>query len=85
VPISRGNRNQAAPAGGRAGQAALTVTGLAAGYGDTPTIIDVDLTVHRGEIVTVVGPNGAGRARCSRPCSGSCGPCRGPSGSGTGN
>lgn len=42
--------------------AALTVTGLAAGYGDTPTIMDVDLTVNRGEIVTVLGPNGAGKS-----------------------
>jgi len=41
---------------------ALTVAGLAAGYGDTPTIMDVDLTVHRGEIVTVLGPNGAGKS-----------------------
>ena len=62
MPISRGNRPQAAPAGGPAGQAALAVTGLAAGYGDTPTIVDVDLTVYRGEIVTVVGPNGAGKS-----------------------
>src|SRR6266568_2507553 len=43
-------------------RAALTVAGLAAGYGDTPTITDVDLTVHRGEIVTVLGPNGAGKS-----------------------
>jgi len=42
--------------------AALTVAGLAAGYGDTPTIMDVDLTVGRGEIVTVLGPNGAGKS-----------------------
>ena len=41
---------------------ALTVAGLSAGYGDTPTIMDVDLTVGRGEIVTVLGPNGAGKS-----------------------
>ncbi|PZS38080.1 MAG: ABC transporter ATP-binding protein [Pseudonocardiales bacterium] len=51
----------AAPGGGPPG-AALTVAGLAAGYGDTPTIMDVDLTVSRGEIVTVLGPNGAGKS-----------------------
>jgi len=42
--------------------AALTVTGLSAGYNDTPTIIDVDLYVGTGEIVTVLGPNGAGKS-----------------------
>lgn len=42
--------------------AALTVKGLSAGYGGTPTIVDVDLTVDRGEIVTVLGPNGAGKS-----------------------
>jgi len=36
--------------------------GLAAGYGDTPTIMDVDLSVDKGEIVTVLGPNGAGKS-----------------------
>jgi ABC-type branched-subunit amino acid transport system ATPase component len=47
---------------GEAPRVALTVAGLAAGYGDTPVISDVDLTVHRGEIVTVLGPNGAGKS-----------------------
>ena len=42
--------------------AALTVSGLSAGYNDTPTIIDVDLHVGAGEIVTVLGPNGAGKS-----------------------
>jgi ABC-type branched-subunit amino acid transport system ATPase component len=40
----------------------LTVAGLAAGYGDTPTIVDVDLEVQAGEVVTIVGPNGAGKS-----------------------
>jgi branched-chain amino acid transport system ATP-binding protein len=48
------------PAG--AASAALTVAGLAAGYGDTPTIVDVGMTVGVGEIVTVLGPNGAGKS-----------------------
>jgi ABC-type branched-subunit amino acid transport system ATPase component len=42
--------------------AALTVSGLSAGYNDTPTISDVDLYVGVGEIVTVLGPNGAGKS-----------------------
>lgn len=56
MPTSSANSQPAAPV------AALTVAGLAAGYGDTPTIMDVDLTVSRGEIVTVLGPNGAGKS-----------------------
>lgn len=67
MPISSGDSmpslaEEAAAAGGEPRQAALTITGLAAGYGDTPTITDVDLTVYRGEIVTVLGPNGAGKS-----------------------
>jgi ABC-type branched-subunit amino acid transport system ATPase component len=42
--------------------AALSVSGLSAGYNDTPTISDVDLHVGVGEIVTVLGPNGAGKS-----------------------
>lgn len=56
MPTSSDDRQPAAPS------ATLTVAGLSAGYGDTPTIMDVDLTVGRGEIVTVLGPNGAGKS-----------------------
>jgi ABC-type branched-subunit amino acid transport system ATPase component len=58
----RGGRRDIAIDLGMVTGAALTVTGLAAGYGDTPTIMDVDLTVGKGEIVTVLGPNGAGKS-----------------------
>jgi ABC-type branched-subunit amino acid transport system ATPase component len=50
------------PGDGAGPAAALTVSGLSAGYNDTPTIIDVDLHVAAGEIVTVLGPNGAGKS-----------------------
>ena len=70
MPTSSGDRAASLPkpdapaaaSGPPDAPAALTVTGLAAGYGDAPTIMDVDLTVGRGEIVTVVGPNGAGKS-----------------------
>lgn len=38
------------------------MSALYAGYGDTPVIADIDLLVHRGEIVTVLGPNGSGKS-----------------------
>jgi ABC-type branched-subunit amino acid transport system ATPase component len=50
------------PQQGRPDEAALHVEGLAAGYGDTPTIMDVHLSVREGETVTVLGPNGAGKS-----------------------
>ena len=59
---SPGGRRHGGQHGTDTATAALTITGLAAGYGDTPTIMDVDLTVGRGEVVTVLGPNGAGKS-----------------------
>jgi branched-chain amino acid transport system ATP-binding protein len=55
----------------------LDVRGLSFSYGDAPVLWDVDLDVGRGEIVTVVGANGAGKSttlrnvsRLLRPSSG---------------
>jgi branched-chain amino acid transport system ATP-binding protein len=39
----------------------LEAEGLTAGYGDLAAVRDIDLSLHRGEIVAVVGPNGAGK------------------------
>lgn len=40
----------------------LAITGLAAGYGGAPIVEDIDVEVHREEVVTIVGPNGAGKS-----------------------
>lgn len=40
----------------------LTLQGFTAGYGGSPRICDVDLTVHRGEVLAVLGPNGSGKS-----------------------
>lgn len=44
----------------------LTVQGLVAGYGGAPALAGVDLTVAPGEVVAVLGRNGAGRSTLAR-------------------
>lgn len=41
--------------------AILTISGLTAGYGDVQVLWGVDLIVPRGQIVSIVGPNGTGK------------------------
>jgi len=48
----------------------LSVSGLHAGYDATEILRGVDLDVHRGEIVTVLGANGAGKSTMSKTISG---------------
>jgi branched-chain amino acid transport system ATP-binding protein len=40
----------------------LQVSGLSASYGGVPAITDVSLELRRGEIVTLIGANGAGKS-----------------------
>src|SRR6478752_7468689 len=42
--------------------ALLDVRGLSVGYGDLPVVVDLDLEVDRGEIVALLGANGAGKS-----------------------
>jgi len=39
----------------------LTCENLTVGYGDTPILRDVDLTVEEGEVVGIIGKNGVGK------------------------
>jgi branched-chain amino acid transport system ATP-binding protein len=48
----------------------LEVTGLHAGYGGTEILRGIDFGVQHGEIVTVLGANGAGKTTMSRTISG---------------
>jgi len=52
--------------GTRGGQRVLALEGVDATYGDEPVLLDVELTVMRGERVGVVGPNGGGKTTLLR-------------------
>ncbi|TDF55933.1 ATP-binding cassette domain-containing protein, partial [Cupriavidus sp. L7L] len=45
---------------------ALEIKGLQAWYGESHILHGVDLTVNRGEVVTLLGRNGAGRTTTLR-------------------
>jgi branched-chain amino acid transport system ATP-binding protein len=49
-----------------AGEPALAIAGLQAWYGESHILHGVDLTVARGEVVTLLGRNGAGRTTTLR-------------------
>jgi branched-chain amino acid transport system ATP-binding protein len=51
-------------------QPILAVNGVHAGYGGTEILRGVDLVVHAGEIVTVLGANGTGKSTLSMTLSG---------------
>ena len=42
----------------------IEVRGLSKSFGDLQVLRDIDLDVHRGEVVCIIGPAGRGRARC---------------------
>ncbi len=46
--------------------ALVSLTGICKRYGDTSVLDHVDLSVHAGEIVTLVGPNGSGKTTLVR-------------------
>jgi branched-chain amino acid transport system ATP-binding protein len=56
----------AAAAGTAEGANALEIAGLQAWYGESHILHGVDLTVGRGEVVTLLGRNGAGRTTTLR-------------------
>jgi ATP-binding cassette, subfamily F, member 3 len=46
----------------RGGERVCELRGVSVAFGDEPVLVDVDLTVLRGERVGVVGPNGSGKS-----------------------
>jgi branched-chain amino acid transport system ATP-binding protein len=57
--------------------ALLSVAGLEAGYGAVPVLRGVDLEVRAGEIVALLGSNGAGKSTFNNSVSGICRPWAG--------
>ena len=47
----------------------LGARGVTVGYGDAPVITDLDVTIPRGVITTVIGPNGCGKSTLLRTLS----------------
>ncbi len=63
--------------GVRGGQKAVELRGASVAFGEEPVLLDVDLTVMRGERVGVVGANGAGKSVLARTLAGEIEPAEG--------
>jgi ATP-binding cassette, subfamily F, member 3 len=61
----------------RGGQKIVQLRGVTMAFDDDPVLLDVDLTVFRGERVGVTGPNGAGKSALGRALAGSLDPVEG--------
>jgi polar amino acid transport system permease protein len=48
------------------GEVVVRAQGLVKSYGAGRVLDDVDLTVHRGEVVAIIGPSGSGKTTCIR-------------------
>lgn len=58
-------------------QPAIEARGLSVGYGAMPVVHDVDIEVRPGEVVALLGVNGAGKTTCVRALVGELKPLRG--------
>ncbi|HEY7668486.1 MAG TPA: ABC-F family ATP-binding cassette domain-containing protein [Actinomycetota bacterium] len=54
----------------RGGQKVVALDGVSFAFGDDPILLDVDLTIHRGERVGIIGANGAGKSVLGKLLSG---------------
>ena len=61
----------------RGGQKIVQLRGVAAAFGDDPVLLDVDLTISRGERIGVIGANGSGKSVLGRILAGEMEPAAG--------
>ncbi len=54
----------------RGGQKVVSLSDVSFAFGDDPILLDVDLTIYRGERVGIIGANGAGKSVLGRLLSG---------------
>ena len=54
------------PTTARPGEPLLVLEGVDTWFGDLHVLRDIDLTVHRGEVVVVIGPSGGGKSTLCR-------------------
>ncbi|MCC5835864.1 MAG: ABC transporter ATP-binding protein [Opitutales bacterium] len=52
------------------GRCLIKAKGISAGYGDKTVLEDIDLRLHSGELLGVVGPNGCGKSTLLRTLTG---------------
>jgi glutamate transport system ATP-binding protein len=62
----RGGGGGAVPAGGAAGEPLVVLSGVNKHFGQLHVLRDIDLVVHRGEVVVVIGPSGSGKSTLCR-------------------
>ena len=55
----------------------LRVTGLSCGYGKKMILEGLDLEIHRGDFLAILGPNGSGKTTLIRALTRSIPPSRG--------
>jgi ABC-type Mn2+/Zn2+ transport system ATPase subunit len=55
----------------------LGLVGVTCGYGSEAVLVDVDLAIHTGEFIGIVGPSGAGKTTALRVIAGSMRPAHG--------
>jgi ATP-binding cassette, subfamily F, member 3 len=61
----------------RGGQKIVQLRGVAAAFDDDPVLLDVDLTISRGERIGVIGANGAGKSVLGKILAGEMDPASG--------